>query len=48
VIGLRIAENENGIARTLLGSFAARRRRLDLAAMGLVFGVGFWCSPEVA
>jgi 4-amino-4-deoxy-L-arabinose transferase-like glycosyltransferase len=26
----------------------ARRRRLDLATMGLLLGLGFWCSPEIA
>jgi hypothetical protein len=48
VIGLRIAANGDRIGGGTLRARAERKRRVDLFAMGLVFGVGFWCSPEIA
>jgi hypothetical protein len=49
VIGLRIAENaDRTTGLSLISARAERKRRIDLAAMMLLFGVGFWCSPEVA
>lgn len=48
VIGLRIAENGDRRQGEAAGSRAKQRMRLDVTALGLVFGVGFWCSPEVA
>ncbi|HEY5272979.1 MAG TPA: hypothetical protein VIJ34_07065 [Acidimicrobiales bacterium] len=50
VIGLRIAANGDRHPTGAGGTSGRdqRRRRVDLVAMGLLFGVGFWCSPEVA
>jgi hypothetical protein len=49
VIGLRIAENADRMAGgPRLSARAERKRRIDLAAMMLLFGLGFWCSPEIA
>jgi hypothetical protein len=49
VIGLRIAAAADRSAGQVgLSDKDERKRRVDLAAMALLFGVGFWCSPEIA
>ncbi len=49
VIGLRIAANaDRAGGQGPVSSRAVRKRRVDLALMMLLFGLGFWCSPEIA
>jgi hypothetical protein len=49
VIGLRIAANaDRSATQSSVDAAAGRKRLVDLAAMMLLFGVGFWCSPEIA
>ena len=49
VIALRVAAGgEISSASTTPRPALRRRRRIDLAALGLLLGLGFWCSPEIA
>jgi 4-amino-4-deoxy-L-arabinose transferase-like glycosyltransferase len=48
VIALRLASNADLSSDASATGTTTRKRRIDLAGIGLLIGVGFWCSPEIA